>query len=466
MNKSFISRSAFETYDVCARKYYLSYEHKGTGVSPKYYDIDLLVGSCIHRGLQNLLEHCRLDHPNGDFTDTCIEESVRIALDLYDKSISEYDISKKSQREDIGFTLLSHRYLIEALIFSYSYYRLRDFLKEYIILEVEKEEVDVDFSSGKILLGKADFICLKRSNNKIVVGSYKTASEYAESTQRDLLIDMQGNSECYLVGKRYNHLYKKFINSNDSERFRIDNDVNMELFTYFLYCKNNNIDKINVELVQYEHLIKGKRKERVRDSGIYERDTLLLHPYKYDLGLRDTSTLPKHFKLYTGKGKNPANLNKVNIWEHLPIKVWVTWLIENQIQPELGDVLKDIIIPADLIKRGEETQLEWYQSYSKVCDDINTGLLELEHSPQALNGTLHNQDDINKIENRILNNYFRKETKSCTNYYGRDCIYFNICHNNWDLNESIEDGLYQTRKPHHDDEMNLFIEKGYIKNNE
>jgi hypothetical protein len=478
MNKTFISRSAFETYDVCARKYYYSFEHQGTGVSSKYFDIDLLVGSCIHRGLQNLLEHCRLDHPNGDFTETCVDDSVKIALELYEKTISECDLSKKSFREDLGFTLISHRYLIEGLIYAYAFYRLPNFLKEYQVLEVEKEEIDVDFSSGKILLGKADFIALNKRLNKIVVGSYKTASEYSDSTQRDLLIDMQGNSECYLVGKRYNRLKKeifedyKQIKANDYKHYNDKYNITKELYRYIwaevnkdcIETANQFIKEIEVELVQYEHLIKGQRKEYPEKSGFYLRNTPILHPYKYDTGLHDTNILPKHFKLFAGKGRLPAGLNRVNIWEHLPMKVWIQWLMRNEIQPEHGDILKDIIISADLIKRGKERQLEWYQSYSKVCDDITQGLnaLEIVDEPYNFNDKI-DLAELDKARHSLLNIYFRKETKSCTNYYGKDCVYFNICHNGIQIDEAIEDGLYQTRKPHHDDELNLFKEKGYIK---
>jgi hypothetical protein len=461
----FISRSALLTYQTCNRKYFYSNEFNSHGISSSYINRDLLIGSAIHRGLQHLFEHCRLNHPFGDFDETCVDEAVKVALELYDKETSNPNCNIGVKRtEDLGYVLIECRYLVEALIRTYSLVRLPLFLEEYEILEVEKED-SLNFGNDIVFLAKADGLLRRKSDNKLVVLSIKTISEFVDEgsskkvpTIQAVGIDMQGNSEAYVIKNRLNEWYKHFkalglqLNSSVEGMFawmQANLGCNKEVFDYFVWVNNNN-KEIKVNLIQYEHLIKGEMSEWGQNSGIYRRHTPLLHPYYLDLGfnLRSGVSDKNQFAITFGKGRPPKGWEKVDVWKYLSIKEWIDMLASGEIQPELGDVLSKFIRGSDVIFRDDDEQLEWFISTKTLVKEINNKRFAM------------NNDPMDYAE--CLATYYPKDTQQCLKYYGSLCTYYSICHQGVNPDEALNDRLYQIRRPHHDSELKSFEEKGFV----
>lgn len=470
----YISRSALLTYQTCNRKYYLSNEFQGHGLSSNYINRDLLIGSAIHRGLQHLFEHCRVNHPSGNFDETCVDEAVKVALELFDNETSnpQCNIGIK-KNEDLGFVLIESKNLVEALIRTYSLVRLPLFLEEYEILEIEKEDT-LDFGNDIIFLAKADGLLRRKSDNKLVVLSIKTISEYIDEgssktpTIQSISIDMQGNSEIYVIKDRLNSLYSIFLQilpdtslMNEREMVTITNvceefNVNPEVRNYLLHCWERKVKNIEINLVQYEHLVKGETTEQPQYSGNYRRNTPLLHPYYLDMGINFRSgALDKNqFAITFGKGRPPKGWEKINIWQKMPIKQWIDILASGEIQPELGSILHKFIRASDVIFRSNEEQEEWFLSTKALVNEIK------------FKQTTYNYDYINKelINYKyLLAELYPKDTQRCLQYYGSNCVFYNICHHGINPTEALNDNLYQIRRPHHDKELNKFKERGFIK---
>jgi PD-(D/E)XK nuclease superfamily len=463
MSKLLISRSAILTYQTCNRKFYYQYAYNNHGVIGNKLDLDLLVGECIHRGLQHLLEHCRINHPNGDFDITCIDEAVNQALDLHSEKLSRDEIGLH-YGEDVGYVLIEHRNLIEGLIRTYALKRLPNFLDEYEVLEVEKED-SLSLGNDILFLGKADGLLRRKSDNKLVVLSYKTCSEYSDSLLRDIQHDMQGVSEIVIIKERLNYLFKnlsEFWRNGDEygfNRFVAASNTSKEVVDYLWWAFNSNLEKIEVNLVQYEHLVKGKRREDPIKSGIYKRQSVLLHPYKHDIGFNIKSGILDETEYkWKMEGRPPKDWIKSDIWLEMPIQTWIDILNSGKIQPEYGNPLDDLVRVSDLVYRSNDEQIEWLDSVRYMTGDIVYRFELLNNMTDAKPNLIGNV-----IYNNSLAVAFPKNTQQCHNYYGKDCMFVDYCHNGLDMSYSLENGLVQIRKPHHDTEKELFKERGFLK---
>lgn len=464
----YISRSALLIYQTCQRKYFYSNEFNNHGLSSNFINRDLLIGSSIHRGLQHLFEHCRINHPSGDFDETCVDEAVKVALELFDNEINQPNCNIGIRKtEDLGYVIIESRNLVEALIRAYSLVRLPLFLEEYEILEIEKEDT-LDFGNDIIFLAKADGLLRRKSDNKLAVLSIKTISEFIDEghptktpTIQSISIDMQGNSEAYVIKKRLNYWYKYLNSSSDDDDYKyretdliVNFGCNSEVANYLKSCITERID---INLIQYEHLVKGEMSESPYGSGNYRRNTPLLHPYYLDMGfnLRSGVIDKNQFAITFGKGRPPKGWEKVDIWKYVSIKEWIWMLAGGEIQPELGQILHKFIRASDVIYRSDEEQREWFESTEYLVRYMKVTKSLYEESIEYAKG------DTSR-ELTALYRLYPKDTQRCLKYYGQDCIFYSICHQGIDAQEALNDNLYQIRVPHHDKEREKFKEKGLI----
>src|SRR5271165_572514 len=118
-SKYFSHRSGLETDWGCGRAGYLSQFHLGTGIQafPRAYWLD--VGIAVHIGLQQLM----LGQESG--------EAVKQAVHYWDNCGQEEIL------QNLNF--VEQRVLIEALLWSFVYYTLADFMRTYEVLWVEQE---------------------------------------------------------------------------------------------------------------------------------------------------------------------------------------------------------------------------------------------------------------------------------------------------------------------------------------
>lgn len=469
--KRFTSRSAVLTYQTCHRKRFLAYHFGQVGLSPEPVDLNLLTGTCIHRGLQHLLEHCRMEHPLNDFEEACVDRAVELAVEVFREEVTNHSLNLySSEFLNTAFVIAEHECLIEGLIRAFSIYRLPRLLEEFEILEVELDEIFEEFSDIVIWQTKADASFLFRDHYEkgVVVLSIKSASEYADVTLRNLLHDMQGVSEWVSIESRLLREFELF--KHKREEF-----TNKHLEKYFTWCLNNN-QKPKVYAVQYEHLITGKRRQDPPESGIYKRYNPLIHPYALaKMGIMFASgsafgqkySNPTEYKWKTGKGRQPKGWEKINIWEDMGVKEWVNWLAEGKVQPEEGNFLEEIIRTSELVIRSKEEMEEWRISTRFQEQNIIEKLEILEILAEKAikcdnNNTFSERWYWNQYEEK-LQELFPKNTQNCHDYYGKDCQFVQICHRVLDIQTAIESGVLVNRTSHHEQERLYHIERGLVK---
>jgi hypothetical protein len=460
----FTSRTAALTYQTCKRKRFYSNHYAQTGIVSESLDLNLETGSSIHRGLQNLFEHCRIEHPMGDFGEQCINQSVDIALNLFRNDLTNHSLSLKSGEEMfLPFIIAEHESLIEGLIRCFAIKRLPDLLNEYEIIEAELDENFIEFSPEVIWQSKADAAFLTKDYSKgVIVCSIKTTSEYADVTLRNIITDMQGNSEWAAIQARLDRDYKAYINAG-----YIPDGVDTRWHKYFAWCFKNN-QKPRVYAVQYEHLVTSEYRDYEK-SGLRKRQSFLLHPYKLELvqGMNiytgQKSFSPAQYKWKVGSGRQPKGWGKIDIWEDIGIKNWIDMLATGQVRPEEGNPLDFLIRTSDLVIRAtpdDNSKIEEWLISTRFQEETIIAHLEILEQYASNARKTGNWE----LYNKTLMQFFPKETDSCWNYYGRNCGFVQVCHEGRNLQELIDANIYVSRHPHHEGEKLHFIERGLIKN--
>jgi len=458
--KSFISRSAVLEHFTCPYKHYLTYWAAGTGFHPTKQSLDLLIGSVVHRGLQHLFEHCRLHKDDEVLTNACIDEAVGKADELWKKELGKKSLALKSSEEynRLDWILGEQECLWEGLIRAFGIYKLPAILDEMEILEVEKEEVFSDFSPLVTFLGKADGLFRRKRDVAIIVLSIKTASEFADVTSRNILHDMQGVSETFLVQERLERAWKKFNELSTEGITLSEKDVEF-VNRYWWMVGYESPPKVYA--VQYEFLIKGQRKQEPYKSGIYQQQNFLCHPYKMDSvrqifigSQRKSSINPAQYKWNWGAGKQPKGWEKTDIWNDIGINAWITMLSTGQVQAECGNPFEKILHTPDLIVRSEGELKEWLVSTRHLADNIRMKVDLLKSAMEY--------GESEEVLEEMIWKFFPKNTQSCHDYYGHDCQFVSHCHEREEFEDLVNAGVFIPRIPHHDLERETLVKEGLI----
>lgn len=471
--KHFTSRSAVLCTKVCDYKRYIQYELNGSGYSTESISLDLLIGICCHRGLQHLLEHCRVEHPDGNFEEACVDEAVEKAYEIWRDTLSKHQLQLKSSTENdrLSWILVEQECLFEGLIRAFAIRRLPFMLEEYEILEVEHEEIYEDFSPIVTFLGKADGLLRRKLDGKLVILSIKTASQYADVTTRDILHDMQGVSEWVIVQDRLNKAYERLLKIKNKSH--ITSEEEAIFIENYLWLVDN---KPEIFAVQYEYLLKGQRREDPYKSGIYKQNSFLCHPLKFDAPMQimigsnfGTVTNPDEYKWKSPKGRLPKGWEKIDIWNDIGIKAWVNMLALGNIQPEEGhpfDVQLDdnghvsggLLYTPDLVVRDPKEIAEWKVSTRFQEEEIVKHLEEINHYLENDLAGINDEVELQErqeIVKQLIWKYFPKNTLSCHDFYGKDCQYVKHCHEFQTLEELIQCGFLIRRESHHELEREI-----------
>lgn len=474
--RSFVSRSAILEHFTCPYKHYLTYWAHGTGLHPTKQSLDLLIGSVVHRGLQHLFEHCRVEHPDGSFEEACVDQAVEVAGDLWRDSLSKRSLALKSSAEydRLDWIIAEQECLWEGLIRAFAIYKLPGILEEYEILEVEKEEVFEGFSEYITFLGKADGLFLRKRDKALVVLSIKTTSQYADVTTRDILHDMQGVSETFLTQERIERAWKEFHDFNYQNKPYEDwtDEEDKFMTSYQWFSKFETCPKVFA--VQYEYLVKGQRRSNsYGDDGTdatkeYYQQSFLCHPMKFDavrrilLGKGGSTLNPAQYKWKWGKGRQPKGWEKTDIWNDIGIKTWIEMLATRQVQPELGHPFDWILHTPDLIVRSEEELKEWLVSTRFKAERIRSYVEEINFLAEKAYATDGEREMLEEQLQIKLWQYFEKNTLSCHDFYGNDCQYVRHCHELETIEAMTDAGDLIPRIPHHELEREDLIKKGLI----
>ncbi len=464
--RSFISRSAILEHFTCPYKHYLTYWAQGTGVHPGKHSLDLLIGSTVHRGLQHLFEHCRKHEPNEELSEACVDEAVEVARELWEKELSRKPLALKSSAEynRLDWIIAEQECLWEGLIRAFAIHRLPYILEEYDILEVEFEEVFEGFSEYITFLGKADGLFMRKRDKALVVLSIKTGSEYADVTTRNILHDMQGVSETYLAQERIDRTWERL--------HTIEADLEDHWLRMFEV-------KPKIHAIQYEYLIKGKRRKSSYDPNDeeYFQQSFLCHPMRLDevrkifLGAGGSQINPAQYKWKWKSGKQPKGWEKIDIWNDIGIKNWINMLASGEIQPELGHPFDEILHTPDLITRSETELREWLVSTKFKSEQIRDYVDIINSKLEGIDALYKFTDcgEVAKFEQELQEMIwalFPKNTQNCHDYYGGDC-HFNVhCHELESIEDMVTAESLTTRIPHHELELNSFVKRGLLNEEE
>ena len=195
-------RSRTLAFHECPRRRFYGYEYLGTGVRLKAAAVPLITGTYVHEGLACLL----LGKP--------VEEAVQIALEGYMLEVESRGIQLESIHQDKLYIAYEQKALIEALLRAYAIHQLPILLKDYVVLEVEREEV-LPLSSNLIWQARLDALLMEKAEgNDLHIMSFKTAASFDKRTDAGNRHDMQGISEAAAVNHRiakWWHLIQKYI---------------------------------------------------------------------------------------------------------------------------------------------------------------------------------------------------------------------------------------------------------------
>lgn len=441
--KRFTDRSRIESYQRCPRQRFIGYHMLGTGIRPDRINIDILVGSAVHRGMECLLLDVINDREVGGAD---LEKAVKVAIDYFNNEINSSQFGDDDLGEgdegsglsnDLNANILGlsqeqlqtlsnqdtfvkrmvdeNRALVELLIRAWFHapMGLRWFLSEYSVVEVEREDTikaceyndDIDLT----FMGKADGILRRRVDNSLVILSLKTTKMYDSRKDTSAASDTQGMSEVILTGNRY---------------------------------------KEHIEGVQMLYLLtslnlKDKAGWKRRQSGV-------LRPWISEL---PDGTLSFSFKYNwtDGEGKSRKlgkDWTRIDIWEndHFSIKDYVEAISDVHDDALNDNPLNTLIVAPPLYRREEEKMYRWWDQAQIQEGLIVSGLGALEKANPSfdLRGG-------GKEAETILDAIFPLHNTACT--YPTKCSYYNIC---WGSHYFEEDPLnsgFKRRVPHHEPEL-------------
>jgi CRISPR/Cas system-associated exonuclease Cas4 (RecB family) len=177
-----ISRSAIDAFDSCPRAAYYKYAY-GTAGLDRPFNEDLAIGVAVHAGLAVLLLGGaeRSDGP---------AESRRVWLDGLSGNTETADLRSAST-------------LSTALVEGWARARLEAFLRDYEVLEVEKEHV-VPLSPNLDLYARADAVVRERSTGLLFVINFKTSDN-----KKDWTLKWQHDVQAWTEALAMEHILKE-----------------------------------------------------------------------------------------------------------------------------------------------------------------------------------------------------------------------------------------------------------------
>jgi hypothetical protein len=464
----YTSRSAIESRQDCPRKRYLQYHYNQKGIVPANKSIPLTTGSCVHSGVEFMLRQWK-EQPDLLSIPVLIDYAVETATRKYKELLEGRGFSNILEKEQ-EFTKLEQLSLTEALVRAWGMKEFPLIIKNYRILEIEKELVesysfgfDDDPKTGYIgnppysvinFQGKPDIILeTKDSNKDILVYSLKTIKDFAWYVEKSYKRDLQGVTESYLTNKflqaknsEIDHLVTAILNHSSILDFR-------EKLVDFTKSKKVNS---NVSGIKFCYLIKGTRKESDYDPRHYITYNPLIRGYRK---VTTTGVEFAHSWFYpnpenkSGKSILRKGWEPFNVWEseHFEgsIYKWMKELEGGKIQPNCPDPIKGVVVtPIEVRRDGREIvedmevlkreEISFFEKLSNLVTSVNqlSNLTELQEGLRT----------------------FGKTRKRCD--YPTPCDYLPVCYGEDEKGNIIDNplvqidpigsGYYEVREPHHE----------------
>ncbi len=451
--QSFADRSRVLTYQSCPRRRYFEYEIQTGGevggVRPVRLDMNLLLGSTFHAGIEILLTHA-MCFPSCPIDDNGTDEAVSYALNGggdwtgYWPSVKSMGLQLEAE-EDASYVYYEQAALAEALIRGYAAFVLPDLLARFTVVDVEREEVGT-FVLGDYTLkfgARVDGILLEKDSLNIYVLSLKTAKEWGKRDDDSARHDMQGLSECRVVEQRLQGWHKLMEGS--------ETDL-AEVPAWFRDRYKAGAPPL-VTGVKMEFALKGRRENSPKGSGHYKYNNPLIRPWKKadDLG-GDSYAISYEFQdPMGGNHRLGKGWNRVNIWEDMGVKKWIDYLMTHEVQgfePGRG-VMNQFILPVEYFRNAEDMD-RWERQVvaqeriiakgkKEISLGVVGGVIKLPQTPETFEAG--------------LDEHFPMHTKACD--WPTKCSFQEVCFGpKAYLHDPISSMLYQIRVPNHKTELN------------
>lgn len=457
-HQEFTDRSRQERFQTCPRSRFLEYHLMGTGIRRIRATIPLATGTYVHRGVADVLQQV-LAQPDqqGAHLRIDVERAVKAAVEGYRAEIKarglDVELGEDAQAvadEQVALT----EGLVRAFVKAPS--GLEALLRSYRIVEVEHEDVWLDFVAGVTMQARADALLMEHSTNDLYVFSLKTAATSDYRKENENRHDVQGLSEVAVVERR---LGDWWVDVHHSERPSGDWTPEMWKLLHDLP------DKPRIMGVQMCFLYKGQRRQSY-DGGPYVTSSPLLRGwYKEGVGEREYAWKeetpcpgPGHVLSYGKRGpvlcegkkfhKLGQGWTKFSTYDAQGqdtvggVKGWIDTLASGVLQPDAGDALESIVwMPVPYFRQDRDVE-DWLEQ---------TKAQEMRVVQDADFVEQIRADDPDSLRH-VLNSDFPQHRRACD--WPSACQFIPVCYgDDTMLTSPFASGLFQRRVPHHAPEL-------------
>lgn len=450
--EAFADRSRVLSHQSCPRKRYFEYEVPTTGdvngVRPQRMDMNLLLGSAFHQGIEGLLSYA-MCHPSDPMPpQDHIDECVRVTLEGDGSDWKGYWPQVKAvglnlePGEDASYVYYEQAALVEALVRAYAIFVLPQVLDRFQVVDVEREE-RADFSiPGFTLhfLARVDGILLDKSTGEIFILSLKTAKEWGKREDDSARHDMQGLSETRVVEQRLAAWDSALINETDTQI----KAVNIPEWFRERHAAGAS-PTVSGVIMQYA--LKGRRENSPKGSSRYCFNNALIRPWKKadDLGGSGYAIRYEYQDPMGGNHRLGKGWNRVNIWEDMGVKKWIDYLAHNELQGFSAGtgIESQFILPIEYFRNPEDMD-RWERQVVWQEQRVSQGR-EICRVSQTQEPTTHEA---------FLDIHFPMHTRACD--WPTKCSFQEVCFGpKAYLHDPISSGLYTIRAANHPGEKKI-----------
>ena len=443
--ESYADRSRVLTHQSCPRRRYFEYEvptsGKVNGVRPARLDMNLLTGSCFHKGIEELLLAVKAELSPKDF-DIRVDMAVESALEEFWPAVKAQGLILDPD-EDASYVAYEQASLIEALIRAYAIFVLPQVIERFQVVEVEQEEVGRFEIPGFVLNfgARLDGLLLERDSLNLYVLSLKTTKEWGKRDDDSARHDMQGLSEVRVVEQKLARWEAQVKQSGRA----------LEGVPQWFIDRSIAGAPPTVTGVIMQFALKGRRENSPRGSGKYCFNNPLIRPWKKadDLGGPSYAFRYEFQDPMGGNHRLGKGWNRVNIWEDMGVKAWVEHLASHELQgfPRGAALEAQFVLPIEYYRNPEDMD-RWERQIIHQEKRVAEARYKMFMEDAPLGPDQENwADDFS----HLLDEHFPMHTKSCD--WPTKCSFQEICFGPPAyLHDPLSSGLYQIREANHDSE--------------
>jgi hypothetical protein len=302
--------------------------------------------------------------------------------------------------------------LIEALGRTWHATKYDSFVKQYKVLDIEREE-SVELASGVVWMSRPDLLVRRRSDGALFIVNLKTTKKADERWVSQWPLDAQTLSEVVAVEHRLNEPLAKPLGH--------------------AYCSDWE-GRVKLSGVIILGLLKGEQLQYPLGSGNWYHNSPLIWAWHNESGkVHPRGEWSARYEWHDDEGGHRLGKGwvKREIWLHYPggVKAWIEQLAQSD--PAL---LEEQVVELPPILRSEQQIQSWRHA--------------VIHQERIIR---HNRDHSIGLGDHPLRQVFMDElfpmsTSSGNCLWPSKCSYFAICHENASPDD---DTLYQIRKPNH-----------------